>query len=642
MFSNVLKPGKIGTLELKNRFIMPAMGSGHGDLDGRVTPKLIEYYKARAKGGFGLIIGEFACVSEEGKAVPGQLMITSDDYLPAFKQLTDSIHQAGGKIALQIHHAGRETNSAVTGRQPVAPSPIPCPINRELPRELTTAEIYELIEKFGEAALRAKKAGFDAVEIHGAHGYLVAQFLSPNTNKRVDEFGGDLSGRMKFAVELIKKIKEKCGQDYPLIFRISGEERVEGGMGLRETAAIAQGLAEAGADAIHVSTGVYASLVWTVAPYNVPQGYNLTAAETIKKAVNVPVIAVGRIVEPLMAENVVASGIADFVALGRASLADPDFPLKVKENRTQEISPCVGCLTRCQGVQGVRPDDHGVSCMINPFTGHENTMIIRKTEKPKKIVVVGGGPGGLEAAWVAAARGHQVILLEKSGQLGGQFLTASIPPGKQELARAIRYYIEMCKKYNVDIRLNVKADVPFLESLQPDAVILATGAVPKELNVPNQGIPVAQAVDILAGKVLPGQRNLVVGGGLVGLETAKHLLSQNRQATIVEMLESAGEDIHAHIKYFLFKSLADGNVDILTNTKVKEFKKDGALCQSPQGDLILTGYDMAILALGADSYNPLEHELRRKIKEVHVIGDAAKPRNAVVAIDEGALLGLEI
>jgi len=597
---------------------------------------------ARASGGFGLIITEFACISEEGKAVPGELMITRDDYIPGFKKLTEAIHKAGGKIALQIHHAGRETMSAITGRQPVAPSPIPCPVNREIPKELTTEEVYQLIEKFGEAALRAQKAGFDAVEIHGAHGYLVSQFLSPYTNKRIDEFGGDLTGRMKFAVELIKKIKKKCGQDYPLIFRISGEERVEGGMGIRETAAVARGLAEAGADAIHVSTGVYASLVWTVAPYNVPQGYNLAAAETVKKAVNVPVIAVGRIVDPLMAESVVASGIADFVALGRASLADADFPLKVQQNRIQEISPCVGCMTRCQGVPGVRPDDHGVSCMVNPFAGHEDTMVIRKTAKPKKVVVVGGGPGGLVAAWVAAARGHQVILMEKSAQLGGQFLPAAVPPGKQELARAIRFYIEMCKKYNVEILLNLEADAALVESLQPDVVILATGAVPKELHVPNQGLPVVQAVDILAGKGSPGQRNLIVGGGQVGLETAKYLLNQNRQATIIEILGSVGEDMHVHIKHFLFKTLETGGVEILTNMEVKEFTKDGALCQSDKGERKLTGYDLAILALGSEAYNPLEQELRSRLKEVHVIGDAAKPRNAVVAIDEGALLALEI
>lgn len=642
MFSNVLKPGKIGSMKLKNRFVMAAMGSSHGEQDGGVSQKLIDYYKARSQGGFGLITVEFSCIDPEGKAIPGQLMISSDEYIPGLKRLTEAIHKEGGKIIVQIQHSGRQTNSAVTGKQPVAPSPVPCPVNRELPRELSSEEVYQLIEKFGDAAGRAKKAGFDGVEIHGAHGYLVAQFLSPYTNKRVDEFGGDLAGRMKFAIDLIKNIKAKCGQDFPLIFRISGDERVDGGRELKETVIISKALAEAGADAIHVSTGVYNSMPYMVPPYNVPQGFNIEAAEAVKKSVKVPVIAVGRIIEPLMAEEIVSRGLADFVALGRAALADADFPKKVAENRTKEISPCVGCLTRCQGVPGVRTDDRGVSCMINPFTGHESTMRITEVKKPKTVVVVGGGPGGLEAAWVAAARGHKVILLEKKSQLGGQFLAAAVPPGKQELARAVRYYIEMCKKYKVDIRLNSEANAEQILGLKPDTVVLATGALPMELDVPNDGIPMAQAVDILNGKVMAGQNVLVVGGGQVGLETGKHLLSQNRQVTIVEMKDSVGEDIHPSIKYFLLASLEAGGIKIMTSTTVNEFTKDGARCTSSGEPLQLSGYDMAVLAVGSQSCNPLEQDLADKVDSLYVIGDAAKPRNAVAAIDEGALIGLEV
>lgn len=258
---------------------------------------------------------------------------------------------------------------------------------------------------------------------------------------------------MKFAVELIKNIKEKCGQDFPSIFRISGDERVESGRTIKETVIITKALEKAGADAVHVSTGVYASMPYMVAPANVPNGFNLGAAEAVKKEVSIPVIAVGRINDPVMAEDVIDKGIADFVALARASLADPEFPNKVKENRIAEISPCVGCLTRCNGMPGIDPDDHGISCMINPFCGHEHFMKITQTDSPKNVIVVGGGPAGLEIAWVAAARGHKVTLLEKSNQLGGQVLPASIPPWKHELARALKYYILMCKKYGVDIKL---------------------------------------------------------------------------------------------------------------------------------------------------------------------------------------------
>jgi 2,4-dienoyl-CoA reductase-like NADH-dependent reductase (Old Yellow Enzyme family)/pyruvate/2-oxoglutarate dehydrogenase complex dihydrolipoamide dehydrogenase (E3) component len=643
MFSNVLQKGYIGSLELKNRFVVPPMGSSHGELDGSVGQELIDYYAARARGGFGLIITEYTCIDPVGKAAPDQLMIYSDDFIPGLTKLTEAIHKEGGKIAVQLHHAGRETSSAVSGFQPVAPSSIPCPLTREIPRELSTEEVYELIEKYGDAAVRAKKSGFDAVEIHGAHGYMVAQFLSGYSNKRVDEFGGSLNGRMKFAIDIIKNIKKKCGQDFPIIFRISGDEKVDGGRQIEETAVIAKALAKAGADAIHVSVGVYGSMQWIIAPSSIPQGYLLSSAAAVKKAVDVPVIAVGRITEPEMAENVVASGIADFVALGRGSLADPEFPNKVAENRVNEIIPCVGCLTRCQDTTTLNPEAKGISCMLNPFTGHEGTMKITPTAAPKKVVVVGGGPGGLEAAWVAAARGHKVTLLEKGNTTGGQFLSAAIPPGKHELARGIRVYNEMCKKYKVDVRLGQEADTDMVLSLEPDAVILATGAIPAEPQIPKEGnIPVVQAVDALLGKVMLGNNVLVVGGGMVGLETAEHLISQNRKATIVEMLDDVGSDISFSTKYFILQTLKNSGVEIHTQTKVEKFTDDGAICTDPDGTFELSGFDMVILAVGAKSYNPLERELAGKVKELYVIGDAAEPRKAVEAIDEGAKIALKL
>ena len=642
MFNKVLQKGNIGNIMLNNRFIMPAMGSGHGEVDGKVGEELIEYYVARARGGFGLIITEFVCVDPVGKAMPGQLMIHSDEFIVGFKNLTDRIHAEGGTIFLQLQHSGRQTVSHFTGMQPVAPSPIPCPINLELPREQTVDEIYETIEKFGSAALRAKTAGFDGVEIHGAHGYLVAQFMSSYSNKRADEFGGDLTGRSKFAVELIKNIKEKCGKDFPLIFRISGDERVEGGRKIEETVIIAKSLEKAGADAIHVSTGIYASMPYMVAPANVPNGFNLDAAIAVKKGVTIPVIAVGRINDPVMAEEVISKGIADFVALGRASIADPEFPNKVKDNRIDEISPCVGCLTRCNGAPGIDPNDHGVSCMLNPFSGHERTMKIVKTSNPKNIVVVGGGLGGLEVAWVSAARGHRVILLEKDNKLGGQVVPGSIPPWKHELTRGIKYYVQMCKKYGVDIKLGVEAGVTNILSTNPDEVILATGATPITPAIPNEGIPVVQAIDVLKGQVMLGQKVFIVGGGMVGLETAEYLLTQNRQATVVELLDKAGAGLHPSIQYFIFRALKEGGVDIFTNTKVAKFTKDGAICVSPSGELKLSGYDMVILAIGSKAYNPLEEDLKGKVRSIHLIGDAVKPRRIVDAVEEAARLAIRL
>ncbi|MDF2566643.1 MAG: NADH:flavin oxidoreductase/NADH oxidase [Oscillospiraceae bacterium] len=642
MFNRIFQKGQIGNAELNNRLIMPAMGSSHGEADGKVGEELIEYYAARAKGGFGLIITEFVCVDPVGKALPGQLMIHSDEYIDGFKRLAQRIHEDGSKIFMQIQHSGRQTVSYFTGTLPVAPSPIPCPVNRELPRELTCDEIYDIVGKFGDAALRAKTAGFDGVEIHGAHGYLVAQFLSSYSNKRSDEFGGDIKGRTKFAVELIKNIKEKCGEDFPLIFRISGDERVENGRKIEETVIITKILEQAGADAIHVSTGVYASMPYMVPPANVPNGFNLEAASAVKAEVNIPVIAVGRITEPLMAEEVVSNGIADFVALGRASIADPEFPNKAKEGRMDEISPCVGCITRCNGAPGVDPDDHGVSCMINPFSGHERILKITKADSPKNIVIVGGGLGGLEAAWISAARGHKVTLFERGNKLGGQVIPGSVPPYKHELTKAIRYYTKMCEKYGADIQMGTEADVDKITALNPDEVILATGANPVAPAIPNEGIPVVQAVDVLNGKVMPGKKVLIVGGGLVGVETAEHLLMLNCQATVVEMLDKAGMELHPSIQYFIFKSLKKGGVDIYTNTKVEKFTKDGAVCSSPTGEVAFTGYDMAILAIGSTSYNPLETALKGKVKSIHLIGDAVKPRRIVDAVEEACRLAVKL
>lgn len=642
MYEKVLSVGKIGRVELKNRFIMPAMGSHHGEEDGSVGDELIAYYTARAKGGFGLLITEFTAISPEGKALPGQLVNYSDDCIPGFKRLADAIHTQESKIFMQLQHSGRQTTSHFTGLQPVAPSPIPCPVNMEPPRELTVDEIHEIVEKFGDGALRAKTAGFDGVEIHGAHGYLPAQFMSSYSNKRIDEYGGDLMGRARFSIELIQKIKQKCGKEFPVIFRISGDERVESGRKLKETVLIAKLLEEAGADAIHVSTGVYASMPYMVPPANVPQGFNLDAAQAVKQAVHIPVIAVGRIIDPVMAEDVIASGIADFVALGRACLADPEFPNKVQEGKTDEISPCVGCLTRCNGAPGIDPNDHGVSCMINPFTGHERSMQINKAEKTKNIVIVGGGMGGLEAAWVCAARGHQVTLFEKNKKVGGQVIPGSVPPFKHELTRAIRFYATMCKKYGVDMRLGTEADAQAVLDLKPDEVILVTGATPAAPAIPNEGIPVVQAVDVLNGQVMVGKRVLIVGGGLVGLETAEYLLTQNRQVTVVEMLDQAGAGLHPSIQFFVFRALKEGGVDILTNTKVEKFLADGAICSTGSGELTLSGYDMVVLAVGSKAYNPLQAALEGKVPSLHVIGDAEKPRRIVDAIEEAARLAVKI
>ena len=643
MFECVLSKGKIGNLELKNRFVMPAMGAGHTAPDGSINDETVEYYAARARGGFGLIILEFAGVDITGVGQPWQLRVYSDDYLPGFKKLVDAVHAGGAKIFMQIHHSGSASDPQISGQPVISSSAIAHPLRNEIVQEMTTREVYDMIEKFGDAAVRAKKTGYDGVELHGGHGYLVPQFMSAYVNRRFDEFGGDIVGRSRFPTAIIRNIKQKCGADFPVCVRLSGDEMVDGGMRLNETRVMAKLLEKAGADAFNITVGAYteAGSRLSVSPYDTPMGFNTYAAEEIKKSVKVPVIAVGRIIDPALADAVIEDGMADFVGLGRASIADPEFPNKVLEGRTDEISPCCACMTGC--MTPPEPDSldtrPSTTCSFNPFSGHEAEMKIETAKTAKTVVIVGAGVAGLEAAWISAARGHKVILFEKNGKPGGQAYTGSVPPHKQGFARAIKSYMALCKKHGVDIRMNTEASADMVISLDPDTVILSTGAVPAGLSVPNDGITVAQAVDALNGEILPGKNILVVGGGLIGLETAKFLLTQMASVTILETPEQAGGGLMTAI---LSRTLIDSGVDIMSDAKVGRFTKDGAVCVTPEGEITISGYDMVLLATRPMPYNPLEKELLGKVPEIFVIGDAKEARFVKDAVREAAELAIRI
>jgi len=622
---------------------MPAMGSGHSEIDGTVGDESVAYYAARARGGFGLIITEYAGVDFYGMGARNQLKVYSDEYIPGLKRLSDAVHAEGSKIFIQLHHGGKWADPNIFGEATVSSTAIHWHIRDVTPRELSTQEVYEVIEKFGDAAMRAKKAGFDGVELHGGHGYLIPQFMSTYVNRRTDEFGGDITGRSRFAVGVIKNIKQKCGADFPVIMRISGDETADGSMRLNETRVMAKLIEKAGADALNITAGMpsaYGDKGYSIVSYRTPMGFITYLAEEIKKSVKIPVIAVGRIFDPALADAIIEDGRADFVALGRASIADPELPNKVLEGRIDEIIPCIGCLSRCPTGPGPDGISAGSSCALNPFSGHESIMNLEPAGKSKTVVVVGGGVGGLEAAWVSAARGHKVILLEKNGKTGGKAYTASIPPHKQGYAHAIKSYTTLCKKHGVDIRLNTEATAEMIVSLNPDVVILSTGATPVGLDVQSGAIASAQAVELLNGEVIPGRNVLVVGGGLVGLNAAEFLLTQMSTVTVVEMQDEAGAGVL--LGGAILESLRDSGVDIKTSAKVVRFTKDGVVCSTPDGEITLSGYDMVILAVGSKPYNPLEKELEGKVPEVQVIGDAKEVRLVKDAVQEGAELAVRI
>ncbi len=633
--SPLFQPFRIRGMELKNRIVMAPMVTNYATQDGAVTQRLIDYLVARAWGGVGLITAEATYVRADGRGFSYQLGIHRDDLVPGLRQLTQLVHEGHAKISVQLFHAGRQTGRRITGMQPVAPSPLADPSSGELPRELSVQEIHEIEDSFVQAALRAKDAGFDAVEVHGAHGYLIAEFLSPFSNRRTDEYGGNPEGWSRFAVEIVRKIRQAVGDSFPILFRISADEYVPGGLTLSETRALARMVQDAGADCISVSAGNYASPgLITVPPMETDRALFVPLAKGIKEVVSVPVIAVGRLHSPSIASQVISQGQADLIALGRALLTDPGWVEKAQRGEVDEIKPCISCNEACINYL---LQDMPISCLVNPGCGREREFAISPVPQPKNVVVVGGGPGGLEASRVLAERGHHVTLYEEDPRLGGEFVVAAQAPRKEELSDALRWMIRAVHKSGVDVRLGKRATAGDVLSAKPDAVIVATGARPKVPKLPGLKREKAMlARDVLMGQAMPGRRVLVAGGGAVGMEAAETLSLMNKEITLLEMTGEVGADMTPDRRFWVLEELADHEVGLLTNSTITGVSDGKVHIRHEEHEETISPFDDVVIALGYEPDSALADELKGQVPAVFTIGDAMQVRSATEAIREGA------
>ena len=640
-FPTMFSPVQIGTVTVPNRFVVPPMGNNLANTDGTLSDRSLSYYQARAKGGFGLITIESTVVYREAKGGPRKPCLFSDDTVESFRRVADACHAYGAKVSIQLQHAGPEGNSALTGFPLKAASAMPASAGREIPEAVSNEEVYRIIECYGDAARRAQQAGIDMVEVHCAHGYLVSTFISQRTNNRTDEFGGCFENRMRLARLIIENIRRKTGGNLPILCRINACDEVEGGQSVQDAAAVAAYLEqECGVDALHVTRAVHLHDEFMWAPGITHGGFNADLVTEIKRAVSVPVIAVGRFTEPQYAELLVKQGRADLIAFGRQSIADPELPAKARNGQLETLSPCIGCLLGCVPNMFVGKP---ITCAVNPCVGRECELT--SAPEKKRVTVVGGGPGGLYAAWVCAVRGHQVTLVEKANELGGNFRIAAYPTGKGQLTEAIRSMIVKCQQAGVDLRCGVEADEMLLRSLAPDTIILATGSTPLLLPIPGlSDCGYVTAQDMLDGKAQMGKNVLVVGGGMVGCEAAEYLAERGHQVTVIEMKDVIAADVTPENRRYMFENFEENHVLLRPGAKVTQFYADGvdyALVDGSTGSL--RGYDNIVLAMGSRSNTALKDTAEKVAGQVLVIGEAAKaPGNAVLATGDALEAALKI
>lgn len=633
-YSHLFKAFKVRELVIPNRIVMAPMGNNLSGLEGIVTPRTTAYYLERARGGVGMIITEAVAVSLTGRHRAGGLVLFDLPHEDGLRLLVEAIHDGGSKVAVQLNHGGRLVNPKVSGGRVVGPSDIPFRPGAPLPQPLTVREIEETVSDFSRAAQKAVEIGFDAIEIHGAHGYLIHQFFSPRSNQRRDEYGGSLENRMRFPVQVAKAVREAVGEPIPLIFRLSAEEYEEGGFELVESLALGKQLRDAGIDILHISAGTTErpqSSMYCIQPGAMPEGCLIHFAERFRKEVGPPVIGVGRIVRPESAELILKEEKADLIAMGRSLLADPEWPNKASNRVSGPIRRCIGCNRCIESISNQKP----IGCSVNPVTGSEDKLPLKRALEQKKIVVVGAGPAGLEAACTGAFLGHQVLLYERGDRIGGQLIEASMPPGKGTLRSIIDYYESRLADLEIEVHLGEELTEKTLEGKEIDAVIVATGSQPIRLPVAGSDEPhVVTALDVLKGSCLPGEHILVVGGGLVGCETAEFLGEQGKEVCLIEMMDDIAQDVEPRARLLLVERLKGLGVDIMTGCRLCSIGHDDAILDKRGQDLIIHA-DTVVLAVGSRADNELAMKLRKGGWVVYPIGDCGMPGNIKEAVHQG-------
>lgn len=659
-FIKLFQPIVINQLEVANRIVLPAMGLDYTP-DYSFNERFEGFYRARAHGGVGLMtIGPIA-VDKVGSA-PGMVQLFDDANVEPLRRFIDEVHRdTDAKVGTQLFHMGRYSYSFLWGMKPIAPSAIPSKLTKQTPREMTLEDIEEIHRVFAEAAVRAREAGFDYIEIIACTGYLLSEFLSPLTNQRTDEYGGSLENRMRFGVEMIEKIRKAVGDDQALGIRIAGNDFMEGGNTNTENALFAAAAERAGIDAVNVTGGWHETSIPQLTT-DVPPGVYTYLARGVKEQVGVPVFASNRLGNPYLAERTLRSGAADMICWARPLIADPELPNKVKQGRLDQIIPCIACNQGCfDAIFSRQP----VACVLNPTAGRENVFEVRKAATSKRVMVAGGGPAGMEFAVTAAERGHRVTLYEKEGRLGGQINLACMPPGKAEFHNLVESLKKRMALQGVEVKLDTPVTAETVAREKPDVLVVASGAKQLEIDVPGVDKPhVVSAWDVLSERVADiGENVVVVGGNATGCESAhfiasmgavdaeaftfimyhaaedagfaKELLhSSRRNITVIDMIPRLADNVGKTSRWSLMKRLRLMGVELRPNTTLLEITDDSVVVETEEGKQSIPA-DTVVMAVGAVSVDDLAREIEGDGLELITIGDAREPRKIAEAVFEG-------